>query len=149
MIQSLRVAHRRAFLALAFALPLVLLVGLGARRQMSSNSAELPATFRLVKSEADVWKKHSQPVAFYAHSQNLSQIYVSVTELPLTDPDLLLYWSHEHEPANSLSADAQLLGPIAPGRPYPLDSNLKSGYLVLYSLAHQQVVDVAKVEKMP
>jgi hypothetical protein len=148
MIQPLRTAHRRVFLALAFALPIVLLIGLGARRQLSSNPAELSASFHLVKSRADFWKKHGLQTAFYINSDSPPQIYLSITELELPEPDLLLYWSHE-DGANSLSAGAQLLGAIAPGRPFPLDSSLKSGYLVLYSLAHQQVVDVANLEKMP
>lgn len=147
MIQPLRVAHRRTFLALAFVLPLVLLVGLGARRQSSPNSAELPAPFHLVKSKGEFWKKPGLQAALYTNTEDPSQIYLAVPAVELTDPDVLLYWSHQ-DGSNSLSADAQLLGPLAPGHPFPLDSNLKSGYLVLYSLAHQKVVGVANLEKM-
>ena len=146
MIQPLRVVHRRAFLVLALALPSLLLVGLVARRETLPNSTGLPTSFRFVKSAEHLGSDQSLPAALYTDAGDPSHIYVFVTQSPKPEPDLLLYWSNQDVSGGFLPPGSRLLGAVVPGRPFPLDSNLKSGYLVLYSLAHQRVVDL---EKMP
>jgi hypothetical protein len=42
MIQPLRTAHRRLFVALAFVLAAILLIGLGARRPQAAHTAAKP-----------------------------------------------------------------------------------------------------------
>jgi hypothetical protein len=67
----------------------------------------------------------------------------------MNDPDLLLYWTGDLRPAADIS-EWKLLGAFRGWRvfPLPLDAR-RGGHLALYSLAHQEFVDSALVEKLP
>jgi hypothetical protein len=68
----------------------------------------------------------------------------------LNEPDLLLYWSVDPPSGDSLPASARLVGHFIAGKPSVLLPNVdRSGYLVLFSLAHRTVFDTAKVETLP
>ena len=69
---------------------------------------------------------------------------------PPGEPDLLLYWVSTTPTGNHLPADARLLGEFAPGRsiPFPPEASPNAGYLVLYSLAHKTITDIAPVEEI-
>jgi hypothetical protein len=154
MIQPLRTAHRRAFVAIAFVLPVVLAAGLGARHRQSRSSvqaARLPDSAHLVRRSTDLWSKQAMLTEFYDDANHPGEISVIVRPaVELTEPDLLLYWSSELPPENMLSANARLLGPFVEGRPFTLPLDVDgTGYLVLFSLPHQTVLDSAKVEKLP
>ena len=153
MIQPLRTVHRRAFLALAFVLPAVILAGLGASRPRLTRRSvvELPTSVYIVRKSDVLWSKHVMPTVFYGDSSRLGDTYVAVnlSQEP-NEPDLLLYWSVEQPAGDSLPARARLVGPFIAGKAFvlPLDVD-RSGYLVLFSLPHQTVVDTAKVERLP
>ena len=154
MIQPLRTVHRRAFVALAVVLPIILAVGFGARRPRlypSARAAEISASAHLQKTSASLWRKYPTETAFYGDSNSPSQIYVVLTAAPeLGEPDLLLYWTNHEVQGETLPAEARLLGPFVSGRAFALPHNTgQTSLLVLYSLAHQVVVDTASVEKLP
>ena len=154
MIQPLRTEHRLAFLALAFALPVVIVVGLAARRPRLASGAppvQLPASARLIGKSETLWPKHAMRTEFYTDSDRPGEIEVLLIGAEeLNQPDLLLYWSVDPPSGDSLPAAARLMGPFITEKPFALPPSLSgSGYFVLFSLAHQTVSDTAKVEKLP
>ena len=151
MIHSLRVAHRRTFGVLAVALPVLLFVGLQARHiRPNVPSALKPAPRALVRQSYRLWRKNSIRSEFYRDAQHTYVVLWPSSELE--EPDLLLYWVSE-APQSSLPADARLLGTFAAGKAFALPArhseDANSGYLLLYSLGHQSVVDTAALEKLP
>jgi hypothetical protein len=152
MIQPLRTAHRQAFVALAFILPAVLVAGLGARREQHRADrpvSQLPTSFQLVKRSDNLWQKHALQAEFYRDSNRTGETDVILNSAgDWNEPDLLLYWSPEGPEGNSLPPKAQLIGPFVAGNVFRLP-NSDSGYLILLSLAHQTVFDIARVEKLP
>jgi hypothetical protein len=153
MIQPLRKVHRKAFSILAIALPAILWAGLQAREEPPSQKsavAEMPSNLYLVRQSDRLWGKHIIYSKFYGDSANGEEIEV-LFELPkeLNDPDLLLYWTGDLRPAADIS-QWRLLGTFTAGRAFTLPANAKrGGHLALYSLAHQEFVDSALVEKLP
>lgn len=154
MIQPLRTAHERMFIVLAVVLPAVLWIGLGARpRSLSSNARapQFPGAAHLVKQLATLWQRHAMQAEFYedaTHRGGISVVFRPAGQL--NEPDLLLYWSPEKPVGESLTAGACLLGRFVAGKPLSLPSESdRTGYLVLYSVAHQTVIDAAKVEELP
>ena len=87
---------------------------------------------------------------FYSDSNRPGEIDVVLTSAKdLNEPDLLLYWSVDSPSGDSLPSTARLVGPFTAGKPFVLPlSGDQSGYLVLFSLAHETVFDAAKVEKL-
>src|SRR5262249_30260411 len=61
-------------------------------------------------------------------------------------PDLLAYWSVAHPmTSDALPADARLLGAFVAGPlVLPAEASDTDGYLILFSLANQEIVDVSK-----
>lgn len=109
----------------------------------------MPASARLLKESDSLWQRHSIRTEFYG-SENPNEIDVVLRPAqPLNEPDLLLYWSGREPKGESLPAQARLLGAYAPGRIFvlALDEG-QDGQFVLYSGAHQAVVDTAPVEKL-
>jgi hypothetical protein len=154
MIQPLRVVHRRAFVALTLVLPAILLIGLGARHSHSSptvRAADVPATAYVVRESSNLWQRHSIHTKFYRRSDGSQDIYLVLQPAQsLNEPDLLLYWDANAPQGNVLSGEAQLLGGFSTGKVFHLPLNEKrAGYLVLFSPAHQTVLDTAAVEKLP
>ena len=154
MIQPLRAVHSRAFVALAIVLPAILVAGLGARRlslAASANTPEGTATGRLLRESSNLWQKHSIKSSFYRRPDRPQHVYLDLQPTQeLNEPDLLLYWDTNAPQKNVLSGDAQLLGAFSTGKVFRLPLNEKrAGYLVLFSPAHQTVLDTAAVEKLP
>jgi hypothetical protein len=153
MIQPLRTMHRRAFLALAFLLPLVIGAGLAARRPRLTQGSvvDLPTSAYVVRKSGALWSKHVMPTVFYADSNGPADIDVVVKPSEeLNEPDLLLYWTQERPAGDSLPSSARLIGPFIAGKSFVLSLNVdRVGYLVLFSLPHQTVFDTAKVERLP
>lgn len=154
MIQPLRAAHRRAFVALALVLPAILLMGLGARRSRLgpvANATHLQDTGNLVSESSNLWQKHSILSKFYSKPDRRLDRYVEL--LPaheLNEPDLLLYWAANAREGNVLPGDSQLVGTFNKGRNFLLPLNQEgASHLVLFSPAHQTVFDAAAVEKLP
>ena len=154
MIQPLRAVHRRAFVALALVLPTILLIGLGARHPgfaPRAHPTDVPDTGHIVRESSTLWQKHAIQSKFYSRSDRTQDIYlVYQPAQELNEPDLLLYWSASEPQGNALPGDGELVGAFTNGKAYllPLDER-RSGYLILFSSAHQTVFDTARVEKLP
>jgi hypothetical protein len=104
----------------------------------------------LLRQSDRLWGKHIIQSKFYGDSANGEE--VEVVFLPpeeMNDPDLLLYWTGDLRPAADIS-QWKLLGSFTAGRAFslPLDAK-RGGHLALYSLAHNEFVDSALVEKLP
>ena len=153
MIQPLRSLHRRTFLTLAIALPAILLAGLGARRpQPTAGTVEMPASAYLMRRADNLWKAHAIRSEFHGDREHPEQTDLRLTPVQdLGEPDLLLYWSNSEPRGNALPPDARLLGPFALNTLFelPQSGQALKGHLVLYSLAHQAVVDSATLENLP
>ena len=154
MIQPLRTVHRRTFVTLTLVLPAILLIGLGARHSRSGPTAratDVPVGAYVVRESSNLWQKHSIHSKFYSRSDGSQDIYLVLQSAEgLNEPDLLLYWDANAPQRNILSGEAQLLGAFSAGKVFRLPSNEKrAGYLVLFSPAHQTVLDTAAVEKLP
>jgi hypothetical protein len=154
MIQPLRTLHRRAFVALAFVLPAMLVIGLGARRPRSSQAihvVDVPAPVSLIRESGALWRNHAIQSTFYSRLDRPQDVYIVLHPFPeLNEPDLLLYWASHVPQGNALPPDARIVGPYRMNHAFllPLNSD-RAGYLVLFSLAHQTVFDTARVETLP
>jgi hypothetical protein len=154
MIQPLRAVHRRAFVTLALLLPAILLIGLGARRSRlgpGARAADLPATAYVVRESSNLWQNHKIQAKFYSRSDLPQDIVIVLQSAEdFNEPDLLLYWAAIEPEGNTLPKEARLVGAFIKGRVLPLPLNEKrTGYLVLFSQAHQTVFDTARVETLP
>jgi len=154
MIQPLRAVHRRAWVALALMLPAIVLIGLGARPPRltpSAQAARVPTTAHVARESSNLWQKHAIQSKFYSTSDRPQDIYVVLQPAEeLNEPDLLLYWASDAPQGNALPGNAQLVGTFTTGKAYLLLLNeMPAGHLVLFSPAHQTVVDYARVEKLP
>ena len=154
MIESLRVAHRRAFVMLGLVLPATLLIGLGSRRSRpdaGARTADVPATANAVRESSNLWRSHTIHTTLYSRSDRSQEIDVVLQSAEeLNAPDLLLYWSANAPEGNVLSEEARLVGAFKTAKAFPIPLNGKhTGYLVLFSSAHKSVFDTARVEKLP
>ena len=154
MIQPLRVVHRRAFVALSLVLPAILLIGIEARRPRlgpSTHATDVPDTGNMLRESSNLWQKHSIQSKFYNKPERPLDTYVVLLPAQeLSEPDLLLYWATNAPQGNVLPGEAQLVGAFTAGKAFLLPLNEKrAGHLVLFSQAHQTVVDSARVEKLP
>jgi hypothetical protein len=154
MIQPLRAVHRRAFVALALVLPVILLIGLEARRPRlgpSTHATNVPDTGNMVRESSNLWQKHAIQSKFYSRPERPQDIYLVLQPAEeLNEPDLLLYWVTNAPQGNVLPADAQLVAAFTTGKAFLLPLNGKgAGDLVLFSPAHRAVFDTARVEKLP
>jgi len=154
MIQPLRTGHRRVFVALACTLPAILGLGLGSRRAHERNASamELVPSARFVMKKSDrMWQQHAIVTEFYGDTNNSVAAYVVLRPTgDLNEPDLLLYWVTPDMQGSTLPANARLLGRFVPGKLFALDpDSQRSGRLVLYSGAHQSIVDTSLVERLP
>jgi hypothetical protein len=148
MIQPLRTVHRHVFIALAALLPIIVAAALIARHQVPGAR---PATFSIpqdairLKQASATWNKGSFDTEFYSEPKNPSQVLAALkTRRNLDSPDLLLYWSEADANSQDLNA-ARLLGSFVAGKSYKLPAT-DGGTLVLYSLAHREIVDSARIE---
>ena len=149
MIRPLRTAHRRSFYGMAVVLPALLIAGLTARSashvsEVSASQPALPA--RLVRQSEDLWKKHSIRSEFYRDANKT--FVLLVPKGSLNEPDVLVYWAGSPPADQSLRGNAQLLGRFVPGHALPVPAE-RDGYLILFSLPHNKILDVASLEKLP
>jgi len=154
MIQPLRTAHRRMFVALAFLLPAIMMAGLSSRHQIVWNAQRANQTSpseKPIKSADGLWRTHAIQTEFFESGSESGRLSVSLKPAQeLSEPDLLVYWSASAPAGDSLPADARLLGAYSPGKALALPAEAApGGRLTLYSLARQSVVDTATVERLP
>lgn len=149
MIQPLRTAHRRIFTVLAVLLPSIIVVGLSERHALvrAKESSISQRATRLSAASA-FWEKNTLSTEFSSDPSNLDIVQLFLKPVQeLRDPDLLLYWTAEAR-AQDLS-HARLLGALVGDRAYSLTRAEHRGYLLLYSLGHDAIVDTAKIERLP
>jgi hypothetical protein len=120
MTRPLRHAHRSIWLALAVALPALFAAGLALRppqaaeeRVMDRITFRLPDGAELVADSRELWGS------------------------AVDAPDPLVYWS---KTSDKSLAGAQLAGSLPHGRQAALALPASGGYLLLYSLAHREVL---------
>jgi len=150
MIQPLRTAHRRASITLALVLPTVLLAGLMARRPLPlADEKRTLEGWQPIRQSDHLWTKHSIHSVLVRNSSDPAMLQVVLEPLEdLSAPDLLVYWSPELSGSGRLPANAVLLGPFGNSKPLQLQESDVTGFLILYSLAHQSIFDSAPLESL-
>ena len=141
MIQPLRNYHRRVFLVLSLAVPTVFVAGLSARR---GNNLRSPSAGVIVVATTNEWQNHLFVMQLSRSSDGHKIAKIFLTK-PLDAPDALIY-SAEHAPQGSLPPEAHLLGKYDAEASYQVPA---SGYLILYSAAHNSVLDSAAIGGQP
>lgn len=150
MIRPLRKRHRTMVTVLAVILPVVAVVGVILRKPpIVTDNTQLP---RVIEAEAfphQVWAKNGFGDDFPDIRIRLLSDDVQATQFAVelsipkqvTRPDVLVYWS-EHSTVDDESST--LLGAFRSSAatiyPLPTSAEAENGVLMLYSLAHQQIV---------
>jgi len=154
MILSLRQRHRRIFVVLAALLPLAFALGVAGRRQVShlirppvtSSSPTRDRTRDLIVQRGDLFDRSPVRARFWREHGTGRVVVGLEAGANFLEPDLLVYWTAERgQDRQALPADARLLG-VFFGEPLPLpvEAAGQEGFLVLYSLADQRVVDISR-----
>jgi len=127
MTRPLRQAHRFIWLVLAAALPSLLAAGLAPRpaqvadeRVIDRITLRLPNGTEMVADSRELWGN------------------------AVDAPDPLVFWS---DTAAKSIANAQLAGSLQQGRRAAIPVPSSGGYLLLYSLAHREVLSSARAPK--
>jgi len=153
MIRPLRQRHLRVMFALGFLLPPLLAVGLVGRRPAPASTgvplvlSERASSFGPVLwSRADLWADPDSMTLLRRDASGRDALELRLSRT--AHPDLLVYWLPGNEPPPAdLPPEAQWLGVVSPGRPLPVPPAWRgqSGRLLLYSLAHHQLISTSQV----
>ena len=152
MIQPLRTVHRWTFIVLAGVLPVILGIALKARPRVVSARVDTVRTEHASGRQNEttaVWAKQTFSTEFYSDAKNSGVRFTLMPLRDLDEPDLLLYWSSQHRTTSPELSGAHLLGSFRPGSSYSFPAGTQQGSLILYSLAHREIVDSARVEGLP
>ena len=146
MIAPLRSRHRLMFLGLAVIVGPLLALALTGRPQVPSQqlpqdlTTSPPTGAPLATASIEGMRAH-----LAVHSDQ----WVLELGESLRNPDVLAYWSPESPTGMALPDQAFLLGPVSDSRSNiyspPTGAGSDSGFLVLYSLGHQEVVATASI----
>ena len=152
MIAELRRWHRRAFGALAVAVPAILVAAIAARPDVPVNAA-LPSDTRPAQVRATrqlAWSRPDVVSSLELTTEGATEIAFDSQSLA-TEPSVLVYWLDPNDPSDPPSA-GRLLGALrGTGRqriPLPADAATRGGRLALYSLAHDEVIATATIAAM-
>jgi len=135
-------------MALAFVLPTVLFAGLTARGPLphldsKPRNAETERSLRQSDRLSHEHKIHT----YLTETGDPTMVQVVLEPLDdLSAPDLLVYWCPELPTKDKLPTKAVLLGPLENSEPLHLRHGNSKGFLILYSLAHQSIIDEASLE---
>ncbi len=150
MIAPLRRRHRLWFPILAVVVPILYVLALAARPRPPI--AELPAALagsvdgELVRETEDLFGDH--PVTTRVRRGDGGWQVELEPAAVIVRPEVLVYWSASAA-GESLPAEAFLLGSLAGVRARVFDLPTaalgRDGWLVLYSLGHQEVVGAAEL----
>lgn len=153
MILPFRQRHRRMFAVLAVVLPLLFVVGIALRRavpQPETLPPELsPRTVTFTATDykrSDMFEKSPVQLRLW-REQGTARLAVGFSAAKdFLKPDLLAYWSAAHPTTTgALPKDARLLGAFVAGPlTLPAEASVSDGFLILFSLANQEIVDVSK-----
>jgi hypothetical protein len=154
MIRPLRATHRIVFFMLAIVLPLVFASGILSRHHVHSastiqgSSALVSTSVVSEKSAVVSGSKLTVRILRDSSSAEVRQLQL-VSGSSLTAPDLLVYWC-EKASQGSLPDGAQLLGPFRASSYYRLPPGAEDkGSIILYSLAHGQILALIPLENQP
>lgn len=155
MIAVLRRRHRIAALAIVAAAPLLLAVGLGARRPEARVDA-LPAALQSAAPAADAVLLDELPglwADLELHTRRFAAGPETWVELsaraPLRRPALLLYWLPSDAAVETFPERATLLGSLRGREPQRFALPAPGGTLLLYSVAHDETVAYAGLPPAP
>ena len=139
MIRPLRATHHAVFLFLPIVLAAVLASGLTLRYSWPASHRLLTRDVAASETTATVAGVNLK-VRLLGPAAPTERKVQLVPAAPVASPDLLVYWS-EDSAVKALPPSARLVGSYLAGGIYTLPGNGRAqGYLILYSLAHQQVV---------
>lgn len=155
MIRPLRQCHRIMVLALTITLPAAFGIGIATRRQVPTSSVRAFAprietgNQTVVWTRSDLWEKVSIQTRLLTRAVSGQLAIELVSADKIIRPDLLIYWIlGERKIEGSLPEDAFLLGAFEQSHSTPLvlprEAGRKTGRLVLYSLADQEIVANSK-----
>jgi len=151
MILPLRQRHRRMFAVLGLLLPLAFGFGIAARRTvpptLPSELSSWTQNFTATDYErGDLFGKSAVRVRLW-REQGTGRIAVGFSAAKdFLKPDLMAYWSAGHpRTSDTLPPEARLLGAFVAGPlVLPPEASGTDGYLILFSLADREIVDVSK-----
>lgn len=144
-------------LSLAIALPAAFAVGIATRQEVPVAKAGALGpglenhNQTAIWTRSDLWEKQAIQTRLLRTGPGLGQLAIELSAMDrIVRPDVLVYWvPGEKRVENSLPDDAFLLGSFEPSIATPLtlpEPTLnRTGALVLYSLADQEIVTVSKV----
>lgn len=154
MNRRLRQRHQGLVLGLALLLPVGLALALSSRRAVPKSlgtqaalGPSAPAELPLVSSE--LWGEYAVFTRLWRKTETRQAIVELTAAEDLALPDVLLYWSASPKQTGRLTGDEFLLGSFFGERTqrYGLPAG-EPGGLVLYSLAHNEVVAVANLSEL-
>ena len=152
MIQRLRAQHRATFALLAIVLPIGLWAALGSRRAVPaaavpSESAGLPET-PPARDEIVTAGTTRLRLRVWPATKDGRRVLELTPEQDPELPDVLIYWTNS-DATDELPPDCTLLGSLAgaQARRFTLAAEVRRGRLVLYSLAHQEIVASLEFER--
>ena len=156
MIRPLRQRHRVIVLTLSVLLPAGFVLGIATRKAVPL-AASLPSTLTgdapryggVLWTREDLWQKSSIRTRLLADTSNNRLGVELEPREEIARPDMLVYWiPGEARNQDKLPDNAVLLGTLTvhPVRALalPPGAGRKTGALVLYSLADQEIVEASK-----
>ncbi len=145
------------FTALAVATPLLFGAGLALRpdeRARTEPSADLVQAYGQARPPGQPIGEHrllgdSQGFLLEVRVDESSRVHLTLRpDTPLPSPEVLVYWASKS--ASELPDDARLLGRLNGVAPrsfiVPEANRGESGHLILYSLAHDEVVETLQLQ---
>ena len=154
MILSLRRRHRRMFAVISVLLPVAFVVGIAARKPISTTTLSnvvpsADATFSIIQWERhDLFTNAALRVQLLRDASNTNHTAIQMSApKDFVKADLLVYWlPAESTHKDNIPDDAVLLGAFVSGQllPVPPALTVKTGSLVLYSLADHEIIASSK-----
>lgn len=147
MIAPLRRRHRTLFAVLTLTVPVVCALAIRNRPQSLEASPDLrPAIIPQASDNTQSFNVLAGVATRVHGDPGTAWLEIEPAE-PLRQPDVLAYFSIS-EPTDSLPVDAHLLGAVSHQQPrsfaLPTPAS-EGGHLILYSLAHQSVVQTGRL----
>lgn len=144
MIAELRRVHRRASIALAFAVPVILVAAIAARPEAPVN-ASLPfrsETSEILSTQPLVWSRDDIVASAIVSADGSVALAIDAASLA-NAPSVFVYWLEPGETTEP-PAGGRLLGSVH-GRGtqrilLPPDAAVRGGTVSLFSLGHDEVV---------
>lgn len=157
MNRRLRTRHRRMLGGLALLLPVGIGIALSSRPSYTLEAASsvegagLAARLGVALDASDLWGETELHCRVWPAKNGEDAVVELLGEEDLALPDVLLYWSPETSDDGGLGSGAYLLGSFHGTQvqrfnlPAAASLDGLDGILMLYSLAHSQVVDRASL----